>query len=252
MNVASAPFYSVSQNDVHQLDHGSFVGGLLQLRQLHLLFFRLQFDVALVQLRHRLHHGFKIFFLRRSISLVDACLDGAFGGDYRLNVEAGHELDVVHGEHIGRVDHRDGERSSYSAQGKNLITLGGFKRNQLDDRRINFKIRKVDGRHAILAGKKVRDVLIREEAELHQCGAQAAILLLLGLGRLFQLLWGNDLLFDEEVTQPLRHTSISYPRSGTMPETFAGLGAKSGLLSGEERSPFALTQIVNASALPYQ
>jgi len=34
---------------------------------------------------------------------------------------------------------------------------------------------------------------------------------------LFQLLWGNDLLFDEKVAQPLRHTSISYPRSGTMP-----------------------------------
>src|SRR6266849_622035 len=252
MDVAGAPFHSVPKYDVHQLDHGSFVGGLFQLRQLHLLFFRLQFDVALVQFRHRLHHGFKIFFLGRSIGFVDAGLDRTLRSDHRLNVEAGHELDVVHREHIGRIDHRDGERSSYAAQGKNLITLGGFKRNQLDNRRINFKIREVDGRHAVLARKKVRDVLIREEAELHQCGAQAGVLLLLGLSRLFQLLWGNDLLFDEEVTQPLRHTSISYPRGGTMPETLAGLGAKSGLLLGEKRSPLALTQIVNATALPYQ
>src|SRR5437879_12338036 len=42
-------------------------------------------------------------------------------------------------------------------------------------------------------------------------------MLLLGFGGLFQLLWDYDLLFDEKVTQPLRHTSISYPRSGTMP-----------------------------------
>jgi hypothetical protein len=27
---------------------------------------------------------------------------------------------------------------------------------------------------------------------------------------LFQLLWGNDLLFHKKITQPLRHTSISY------------------------------------------
>jgi hypothetical protein len=27
---------------------------------------------------------------------------------------------------------------------------------------------------------------------------------------LFQLLWGYDLLFDKKITQPLRHTSISY------------------------------------------
>ena len=34
--------------------------------------------------------------------------------------------------------------------------------------------------------------------------------LFLDLGRLLQLLCGNDLLFDQKITQPLRHTSISY------------------------------------------
>ena len=60
-----------------------------------------------------------------------------------------------------------------------------------------------------MARKKVGDIFIREESELYQGGAQAAALFFLHLIRLFQLLWGNDLLFDEKVTQPLRHTLIS-------------------------------------------
>jgi hypothetical protein len=60
-----------------------------------------------------------------------------------------------------------------------------------------------------LAGKKIGDVLVIEEVELHQCTAQAAVLLFLNLGRLLQLLWGDDLLFYEKVSQPLGHTSIS-------------------------------------------
>ena len=104
------------------------------------------------------------------------------------------------------IDHGDGERRAHAAERKNLVALRGLKRNQLDDCRINFKVRKIDGGNAVLAGEKIGDVLVREEAQLHQGGAQAAALLLLDLGRLFQLLWGNDLLFDEKVTQPLRHT----------------------------------------------
>src|SRR5208337_4487961 len=215
MNVASAPLHSVPEDDVDQLDHGSFVGSFLQLRQLHLLFFRLQFDVAIVHLLHRLHYGFEVFFFLfgTAVGFFDARENGAFRSDYWLDVEASHELDIVHRKDVGRINHCDGEGRAYATQRKDLVSLRGFKRNQLDDGGIDFKVREVDGGNAILPGEKIGDVLIGEEAELHQSGAQAAILLLLGLSRLFQLLWGNDLLFDEKVTQPLRHTSISYPLS---------------------------------------
>ena len=147
-----------------------------------------------------------------AVSLVDPRQNRAFRGHYRLDIEAGHELDIVHGEDVRRIDHRDGQRCAHAAQRKNLVAFCGLERNQLDDGRVNFEVGKIDGRNAILARKEICDVLIREEAELHQGGAQAAALLLLHLIRLFQLLWGNDLLFDEKVTQPLRHTQISYPR----------------------------------------
>src|SRR5206468_3900578 len=128
---------------------------------------------------------------------------------HRLDVEAGHELDIVHRKNVGRIDHGDGEGSSYAAQRKNLVSLGGFVGNQLDDGSINFKIRKVDGGNAVLARQEIGDVLIAEEVQLHQCTAQATAGLFLDLGRLLQLLWGDDLLFYEKVAQSLGHCSIS-------------------------------------------
>jgi hypothetical protein len=58
---------------------------------------------------------------------------------------------------------------------------------------------------------------------------------------LFQLLWGNNLLFDEKVTQPLRHTSISYPPSGTMPGKRHRHLHEALLLLWEKSSVFVLT-----------
>jgi hypothetical protein len=53
---------------------------------------------------------------------------------------------------------------------------------------------------------------------------------------LFQLLWGYDLLFDEKVTQPLRHTAISYPCNETTPDKFRRLSRKPLLFAGRENA----------------
>src|SRR5208283_2261655 len=111
----------------------------------------------------------EIFFLpAAAVSLVNPRQNRAFGSDNRFDVEARHELDVVHGEDVRRIDHRDRQRRAHAAQRKDLITLGGLEWNQLDDGRVNFKVRKVDGGDAVLARQKVGDIFIREEAELHQ------------------------------------------------------------------------------------
>ena len=209
MDVAGAALHRIAQNDVHKLDDRSFVSRLLQFRQAQFLLFTLQFDVFFVQLRHRLHHRFEVFFLGRSVGLINPRENRTLRGYDRFDIEPGHELDVVHGEDVRRIDHGDGERCAHAAQRKDLVTLRGFERNQLDDGGINFEIRKVDGGHAILARKEVGDVFIGQKAELHQRRPQPAALLLLNFGRLFQLLWCDDFLFYEKITQPLRHTQIS-------------------------------------------
>ena len=108
------------------------------------------------------------------------------------------------------IHHGDGQRRAYPAQRQNLVALRSLERDQLDNGRIDFKVGKIDGGNAILAREEIRDIFVGKESELDQRRPRRQFGLLLDLHRLFQLLWGNDLLLDEKVTQPLRHTSISY------------------------------------------
>ena len=171
MNVAGAALDCVCQDDVHQLHDGRFVGHFLELVEAHFFFFRLQLHIG-VHLVHRRHHSFQIVFAGRGVGFLDALHDGGFRRHYRLNVEAGHKLDIVHGEDVGWIDHGDGQRRAYPAEWQNLISLGGLMRDQLHYRGVNLEEGKIDGGHAILAGKKISDVLVGKKAELHQRGAQ--------------------------------------------------------------------------------
>ena len=47
--------------------------------------------------------------------------DRGFGRDDRLDVVARHELDVVHGEDVGRVGHRDRQRRAGAAERHDLV-----------------------------------------------------------------------------------------------------------------------------------
>jgi hypothetical protein len=49
---------------------------------------------------------------------------------------------------------------------------------------------------------------------------------------LLQLLWGNDLLFNQKITQPLRHSSISYLSGRGVPLALL-VGAQSRRFPGE-------------------
>ena len=103
----------------------------------------------------------------------------------RLDVVAGHELDVVHREDVGRIRHRDRERRAGAAQRHDLILLGGLGRNQLDDREVNLELREVDRRDAVLLAEKGGDFLVLHEAHLDQVVAELPpVGLLMGQGLL--------------------------------------------------------------------
>jgi len=70
--------------------------------------------------------------------------ESSFRSHDRLDVEASHELDVVHRKHIGGSTMAMVRRRANAAQRKNLVTFGGFEGNQLDYSGVNFKIGKVD------------------------------------------------------------------------------------------------------------
>jgi hypothetical protein len=108
VNVAGAALDRVGEDQIDELDDGSFVGGFFQGRQVHFRFFGGQLHLGFFagQVLHDLFQLFSGFY--GAVELADGLGDGRFGGDDRLDVEAGHELDVVHGEDVGGIGHRDG------------------------------------------------------------------------------------------------------------------------------------------------
>ena len=55
-------------------------------------------------------------FARRAVVLGDRGLNAGFGNNDWFDVKARHELDVVHGKDIRRIDHREGEGGAYARQ----------------------------------------------------------------------------------------------------------------------------------------
>ena len=49
-----------------------------------------------------------------AVILRDRCLHAGFGDDYRLDIETGHELYVVHREDVRRIDHGEREGGAYA------------------------------------------------------------------------------------------------------------------------------------------
>ena len=108
MDVTGAALNRVGKNDVHQFDDGRLFRLLLQLVKAQVLLIGGQFYVG-VHFVHRGHYLFQIFLTRDAVGLLNAIHDGGFRGHHRLDVKAGHELDIVHGEYVGRINHGNGQ-----------------------------------------------------------------------------------------------------------------------------------------------
>ena len=71
--------------------------------------------------------------------LRDRVANRGVGGDDRLDVQARHELDVVHREDVGRIRHRERQRRARSADRNDVVLGGGLGRNQPDDGRVEIE-----------------------------------------------------------------------------------------------------------------
>ena len=136
------------QHDVDQLDDGRLFALSGQQFGADLFVLLQDLHVAAVDLRHLLERprrqlqGVAAGPRRRLqvVVLLDRLAEGRLRRHDRFDVVARHELDVVHGEHVGRIGHRDGQRRARSAEGDELILLRGVGGNQLDDRGIDLEL----------------------------------------------------------------------------------------------------------------
>jgi len=57
-------------------------------------------------------------------------LHTGFGDNHWLDIQARHELDVVHRKHVGGIDHREREGGAYAREWQDGVFLRDFLRNQ--------------------------------------------------------------------------------------------------------------------------
>src|SRR6476620_9676207 len=115
--------------------------------------------------------GLDLLDLRRVIAL-QRVVDGALRRHDGLDVVPRHELDVVHGEDVGRVRHRDGQRGAVSRERDDLVLVRGLARDQLDHRRVDVELEEVDGGDAVLLAQQRGDVFVLDEAQFDQNQAE--------------------------------------------------------------------------------
>ncbi len=132
---------------------------------------------------------------------MDCFADGGLRRHHRLHVEAGHKLDIVHREDVGRIGHRDRERRSHARKRHNLIADCGFLRDKLDNGWIDFVELQIDRRDAVLPGKHCGDVFIAYNSHLDEARAQPAPVLFLIVEGLLELIRGDQAVFDENFAE---------------------------------------------------
>jgi hypothetical protein len=250
VDVGGPPLERVHEEHVGELDHGGGVGRLAERPEVDLVFLLLdRLDVGLgvahgveVDLRetpdpgHVVHgqggtfHGrleavptdgreasrgrvlAQLERARRPVVVVDRLLEGRLRGHDRLDVVAGHELDVVHGEDVRRIGHGDGERRPGPREGQHLVLAGRLRGDDLDDRRIDLEVVEVDRGHAVLAGEEAGDLLVLHEAEGDKRLAELAPVHLLMVEGVLKLLRSDHVLLQQQLTKSDGH-SLSVEKS---------------------------------------
>ncbi len=207
MDVGRPAFDRVGQNDVDEPDDRCFVGLLgqgvdVELFGLIVEYFEVAAATVLVEVFHDL---LEFEGVGGAVVFVDGATDCALGRDDRLDVVAGHELDVIHREHVGGVQHGDGDLGAGLGHRHDGVLAGDVGGNDLHHRFIYFNLGQADGRDAKVLGEEPDQVFLVQQAHLDQIGTQSPTLLALFTKRLSQLLLGDFPCLDQEFAQPIAH-----------------------------------------------
>ncbi len=167
VDVARALLDGVEQDHVDEPNNGRILARLLELHQVELFALRAELDLFFVEAGHHL-------FVRGAVLVkaFDGRLDGRFGGDDRLDVEAGQKLDVVDGVEVRRIGHRHDERRSGARDRDDLVLVADVLRDELQNVLIDLVLVEVDGRDAVLRRKEIGYFAVGDVAELGERRAE--------------------------------------------------------------------------------
>ncbi len=182
---------------LHELDDRRLFRRIGEGVDVHLVFFLENLEVGRLGGLKVFHDLLQLEGRGGAVVVVDSRLDPQLRGHDRLDVVAGHELDVVHGEDVRRIGHGDGDRGAGLVDREDVVFARDVARNELDDAGVDLEVLEVDRRHSELLAQALGDVLFGHEAELDQSLTELAAGLLLNPKRFFELILGDQTRFGE-------------------------------------------------------
>ncbi len=206
VDVRRPPFDGVGQDEVHELDDRRLFGRIDQRVEVHLLFFFEDLQVRALGLLKVFHDLLQFERGGRTVVVVDRPLDAQLGGHDRLDVVAGHELDVVHGEDVRRIGHGDRDRGSGLVDRQDVVLTGDVGGDHLDDAAVDLEVLEVDRGDAKLLGEALGDVLFRDKSELDEGLAELGARLLLNPQGFLELILRDQARFRQQFTETNAHS----------------------------------------------
>jgi len=149
MDIGGIPFDGVGQDDVDEANDRCLLGLLLQGLEIDVLFFVEDFEVRVLVLLEVLHDLLELDRVRASVVLIDRSAQRRIGSHDRLDVVAGHELHVVHGEDVGRVHHGDGQLGPRLGNRKDGVLASDLSWNDADNAVVDLDLAQIDGRDSV-------------------------------------------------------------------------------------------------------
>ena len=137
----------------------------------------------------------------RLVVPVDRLLDRGLRGDQRQDLQVRHERDVVQGEHVGRIGHREGERVAHPPDRDHLVLPRDGRRHELQDVRIDVELAERDRGDAVLSRQESDELIVVDEVQPDENRAELLGRALLLRERLLELLGGEEAVRDEEVPE---------------------------------------------------
>src|SRR5581483_5427075 len=205
VNVGCAALDRVGENEVAQFDDGRFFRRIGERVDVELFLFLEDLQVRILLRLKIFHDLLQLERGGRSVVVVDRGLDAELGGDDRLDVVARHELDVVHGEHVRRIRHRDRDRRAGLVDGKDVVLPRDVTGDQLDDAGVDLEVLEIDGRHSELLRQALGNVLLGHEPELDERLTELSARLFLDAQGLFELILRDQIRLRQQLTQPNAH-----------------------------------------------
>jgi hypothetical protein len=91
---------------------------------------------------------------------LDGLRDADIGGHHGFDVVAGDELEIVDGEDVGRIGDGHYQGRAGAVDRHHPMPQGHVLGYQRDDLGVDVELRQVDGRHAVLLGQKLGQILL--------------------------------------------------------------------------------------------